>query len=147
MVSAVCQEAEANGYTLDADSEDQLTAIRENLESSAANYGYDDADRIVQDAFGANTTLDAYMEFVRKSMIASGYLNAKVEQIECTDEQLSDYYDEHADDYLCAGHREGRHAHDQRPPHSHHPVRAVMKTANTPRKHGPLRKRRLNASC
>lgn len=103
MVSAVCQEAEANGYTLDADSEDQLTAIRENLESSAANYGYDDADRIVQDAFGANTTLDAYMEFVRKSMIASGYLNAKVEQIECTDEQLSDYYDEHADDYLAQG--------------------------------------------
>ena len=103
MVSAICQEAEANGYTLDADSEEQLTAIRENLESSAANYGYDDADRIVQDAFGANTTLDAYMEFVRKSMVASGYLNAKLEQIECTDEQLSDYYDEHADDYLAQG--------------------------------------------
>lgn len=103
MVSAICQEAEADGYELSADSEDQLTAIRESLEASAANYGYDAADRIVQDAFGANTTLDAYMEFVRKSMVASGYLNAKVEQIEYTDEQLSNYYDEHADDYLAQG--------------------------------------------
>lgn len=103
MVAAICQEAEAAGYQLSEDSESQLASIRESLEASAANYGYDNADQVVQDAFGANATLDAYMEFVRRSMVASGYLNAKVEEIKCTDEQLSSYYDEHADDYLAQG--------------------------------------------
>ena len=103
MVAAVCQEAETNGYTLDEDAEQQLSEIRANLETSAALYGYDSADAIVQDAFGPHTNAEEYMKFVRNSLLASGYLNSLVEQIEYTDEDLSAYYDAHAEDFTAQG--------------------------------------------
>ena len=103
MVAAVCQEAEANGYTLDADAEQQLNEIRASLETSASLYGYDSADAIVQDAFGPHTNAEEYMQFVRSSLLASGYLNSLVEQIAYTDEDISAYYDEHAEDFTAQG--------------------------------------------
>lgn len=99
MVSAVCSAAEADGYVLDADTEAQITAVRENLESAAQTYGFENTDEIVRDAFGPTATIEEYMTFIHDSMTATGYLNTLVEKIEYTLDDLSTYYDEHAADY------------------------------------------------
>lgn len=103
MVAAVCQEAEANGYTLDEDAQSQLDSIRDNLTATAEAYGFEDADAIVRDAFGPKASVDGYIEFIRRSLLASNYLNDLVEGLSYTDEDLSAYYDEHADEYAAQG--------------------------------------------
>lgn len=99
MIAAVCRAAELDGYVLDDDAEAQIAAIGDSLAVSAETYGYDSVDDIIRDAFGPTADLESYTVYMRRSMIASGYLNDQVEKMEYTLDDLSAYYDEHAEEY------------------------------------------------
>ena len=101
MIAAVCRAAELDGYVLEPEAEAQITAIGDNLAASAESYGFDSVDAVIRDAFGPTADLASYTEFMRRSMTASGYLSKLVEEIEYTLDDLSAYYDEHAENYAA----------------------------------------------
>ena len=102
-ISAIRQEAEKNGYQLSAEDQQTLDTMPADLEAAALSYGYENADAYLQDAFGPMVTLDDYMEFVRANLIAGGYLDQLVAAETFTDEDISAYFDEHADEYAQSG--------------------------------------------
>lgn len=103
MLAAVCQEAEANGFALSEEEEAQLVSIRENIENSAELYGYASTDDLIRESFGPHASLEDYLSFLHLTMTVSSYVNAQVEKIEYTDDDLSAYYDQYAEEYAAQG--------------------------------------------
>ena len=103
VIAAIVQDAEKNGFTLNDDLQAQLEDMRTTLEDTAAGYGYANADAFLQDLYGASANLEDYLAFVRSNTIAYSYLNEKVNALPVSTDDLSAYYDEHADSYAESG--------------------------------------------
>ena len=102
-MSALCQEADADGYTL---SEEDLQSVDNqlaSLESYAAVYGFDSVDGFLQSVYGPSATKELYADFLQRSLKANGYLQQRVDALSYTDQDVSDYYDAHAEDYEAEG--------------------------------------------
>ena len=100
---ALAQAAYANGYTLSE--EDQQTindfsAADGSLAQAAAEAGYTDVNEYIQLYYGTGVTLDTYVDYV-KECLAHNYeyqlLQTEIED-SITDEAISAYYDEHAEE-------------------------------------------------
>ena len=103
VIAAVVQDAEKNGFTLNDELQTQIDDMRGTLEDTAANYGYANADAFLQDLYGASANLEDYLVFVRNNTIAYSYLNEKVNAVAVSDDDLSAFYDEHAEEYQANG--------------------------------------------
>lgn len=98
-VSALAQEAEAAGFTLSADDQAYLDSLIDNLSEAAVGYGYESADAFLQLQFGPGVTTQEYAAYAADSTLALAYLQSLVEQRSYTSDDVSDYYDAHADAY------------------------------------------------
>lgn len=99
-VAALVQEAAAEGFTLSAEDEEYLSTLAESFDAAAVNYGYESGDAFVQQQFGPAATLDGYAAFARDNMTASAYLQSLTEKLTYTEQDVSKYYDDHADEYV-----------------------------------------------
>lgn len=95
--AALYDEAMAAGYTLDEDMQASLDSLADDLNAVAVQNGYDDAERYLDDFFGAAATLESYRTFLEVNQIASGYANSLINSMTFTDAELSDYYDANAE--------------------------------------------------
>lgn len=96
-VSALCQQAEAQGFALSEVDEAYLKNSQESLDQAAAYYGFESGEAYLQQAYGPSVDLDTYWAFARTTVTASAYLEQLVESREITDEEVEAYYDENAD--------------------------------------------------
>lgn len=96
-VSSLCQEAEANGFTLGEEEQQYLDSLSESLDSAAVYYGFENGESYLRQAFGSTVTAADYRQFVTENMIASMYLSQLVENASYTDEDIEAYYDENAE--------------------------------------------------
>ena len=103
VIAAVVQDAEKNGFVLNDELQAQIDDMRGTLEDTAVNYGYANADAFLQDLYGASANLEDYLVFVRNNTIAYSYLNEKVNAIAVSADDLSAYYDAHAEEYETNG--------------------------------------------
>lgn len=98
-VTALVQEAEAAGFTLSDEDQAYLDSYADTLSEAAVGYGYDSADALLQQQFGPGVTLESYAATVADNFYASMYLQSLLDQLSYTDQDISDYYDEHAEEY------------------------------------------------
>lgn len=98
-MTAINLEADKAGFELGEEDQAQLDAIPESLDATAGYYGMEDGLAYLQRVFGPSVTVEDYVAFVRDSMRASRYMELLVEQMEFPDAEISDYYDQHAEDY------------------------------------------------
>ena len=98
-ITALNLEADKAGFELDEEDQAQLDAIPESLDATAGYYGMEDGLAYVQASFGPTATVEDYVAFARDNLRASRYMQLLVEQMEFTDAEISDYYDQNADSY------------------------------------------------
>ncbi len=102
-VAAVYQEAVKNGYVLDEENEAYLAGMADELGMMAEAYGIGTADDYVKMGFGPFVTIDAYVDFARQTLTASGYLRELVEAQTYTDADIEAYFDANAENYAAQG--------------------------------------------
>ena len=100
-IASLSQKAQAAQFQLSADSEQQLTDLRDTCEQSAAYFGYDSGDAYIQSVFGPSASVDGYVEFCRKLLLTTEYLQSLVDAEAISDADVAAYYDEHAEDYAA----------------------------------------------
>lgn len=98
-ITALNLEADAEGFELSEEDQAELDALPENLNATAAYYGMEDGTAYLQASFGPTATMENYVAFARDNLRASRYMQKLVEELEFTDQQISDYYDQNADAY------------------------------------------------
>ena len=85
---ALCREAEANGYQLPQESEEQISSASSNIELYAQLYGYNKAEDYLKAMYGKGASMEGYQNYLRTNLIASGYQEAYVESLSFSDEDL-----------------------------------------------------------
>ena len=98
-ITALNLEADAAGFELSAEDQAELDALPENLNATASYYGMEDGTAYLQASFGPTATLEDYVAFARSNLRASRYMQKLVDELELTDQEISDYYDENAETY------------------------------------------------
>lgn len=100
---ALALEAEAAGFTLDQEYEDRLASMPEDLEETAKERGYASAEELVRHDFGANATVQAYVDYLRLYYTGFLYFAGEYAKLSPTDQEISDYYDANAESYEAEG--------------------------------------------
>ena len=100
-IASLSQKAQAAQFQLSADSEQQLADLKDTCEQSAAYFGYDSGDAYIQSVFGPSASVDGYVEFCRKLLLTTEYLQSLVDAEAISDADVAAYYDEHAEDYAA----------------------------------------------
>ena len=85
---AAADAAEAAGFTLPEETQDQLDQYSANLDTYAKIYGFSDADAYLKAMYGNGATLDSYKEYYRVNLLASGYQTEYRDSLTYTDEQV-----------------------------------------------------------
>lgn len=101
-ITALNQEADEAGFELSEEDQAQLDAIPASLDATASYYGLEDGLAYVQSSFGPTVTVEDYVAFARDNLRASRYMQLLVEQMEFTDAEISEYYDQNADSYASS---------------------------------------------
>ena len=100
-IAALNQKAQAADFQLSEESEQQLTDLKDTCEQSAAYFGYDSGDAYIQSVFGPSASVDGYVEFCRKLLLTTEYLQSLVDAEAISDADVAAYYDEHAEEYAA----------------------------------------------
>ena len=102
-IAALAQEAEAAGFTLSDEEQAYLDTFVDNMTEAAVGYGYESADEFLQLQFGPGVTVQEYADVVADNLLASAYLQSLVDAHSYTDDDVSAYYDAHAEEYEANG--------------------------------------------
>ena len=98
-ITALNLEADAAGFELSEEDQAQLDAIAQSLDATADYYGMESGLAYLQASFGPKATVEDYVAFARDNLRASRYLEKLMDEMEFTDAEISDYYDQNADPY------------------------------------------------
>ena len=97
-VTALCEDASRNGYTLPQETLDSIETELSELEASAKQYGYSSLDQFLTMNYGKGVTADVMRSVMQKMETASGYAAQVDAARSYTDEQKEAYYAAHADE-------------------------------------------------
>jgi parvulin-like peptidyl-prolyl isomerase len=92
------QRAEEENFVLPDDAQNELDTLKETLQSAADDGGFDSIDAYLQEYYGVFADYDSYYEFMRQYYTALNYDDMIYNGFTFTDSEVSDYYDEHADE-------------------------------------------------
>ena len=87
-VYALSDAAEAEGFTLPEDSQTQVTLLENNLNAYATMYGYSDADAFLKAQYGNGASVESYLDYYSRNLLASAYQAAHQESLTYTQEQI-----------------------------------------------------------
>ncbi len=89
--------AEKEGYVRSDELTQQLEAMVDTMEASAAQYGLSGADEMVQMDMGPSTSLDDYMHYLNVYYSGMEYVDSLYEKMTPTDAEIDAYYEANAD--------------------------------------------------
>ena len=92
-VQAMCDAAEADGFTWTDDLQAQLDENMDSLSSTAANYGYSE-QQYLSIIYGSTMTRSIYEEQTRRSLLATAYLQNYQDSLSYTTDELEAAYEE-----------------------------------------------------
>ena len=87
-VYALNDAAEAAGYTLPENKQDEIDMTIFNIEAYATLYGYADADTYMKALYGRGASLEAYKEYYVKNVIADAYYSAYGQSLTFGEDEL-----------------------------------------------------------
>jgi parvulin-like peptidyl-prolyl isomerase len=99
----MANEADANGIEISEEIRNELDSIPASLQATATEGGFADIESLIQHNFGANTTLEDYLAFSELYYKGFDYYNVKSQEMTPTDEEITAFFDEHAEDYQESG--------------------------------------------
>lgn len=97
---AMALYAEEKGFALDQEIEDQLNKLPESLNEQAVAGGFENAGDMVQEYLGETCTVEDYLAYIRLMYLSNEFYTSEYERLTPTDEEISDYFDEHEDELL-----------------------------------------------
>ena len=100
---AMAAEADANGFELTEQQRAAIDNAAAELEEAAAANGYESGIAMLHSSLGAGAELEDYAYFMELYYKANGYYAQIAQSFEPTDEQLDDYFEEHAEGYAASG--------------------------------------------
>lgn len=100
---AMAAEADANGFELTEQQRSAIDNAAAELEEAAAANGYESGIAMLHSSLGAGAELEDYVYFMELYYKANGYYAQIAQSFEPTDEQLDDYFEEHAEGYAASG--------------------------------------------
>lgn len=95
-VAALCQQGEAEGFTLTEEQQAQIESAAD-FSSAAAQYGYDDVELFLRENLSPFCTAASYESYIRDNLYAQFYASWLTGQVELTDAEIEAYYDENAE--------------------------------------------------
>ncbi len=95
----LCDEAEANGFTLPEEYEDDVAQNLSTMSNTAESYGYTSVDQYLGVVYGRGATLELITELMNRDVLASAYSEYLYDGYEYSAEELEEYYQENADTY------------------------------------------------
>jgi len=98
-LAAVATKAASEGYTLPQADRDQMEQALSNMQEGVSLYGFDSIDAFIQANFGSCVRYEDYVRYLELYFYAMSYENGKYEGIEVTEQERSDYYDAHPEDF------------------------------------------------
>ena len=100
---AMAAEADANGFELTEQQRATIDNAAAELEESATANGFESGIAMLHSSLGAGAELEDYVYFMELYYKANGYYAQIAQSFEPTDEQLDDYFEEHAEGYASSG--------------------------------------------
>ena len=106
---ALKQEAESKDFTMPDDYQSEYDSVVENMASNAANAGFTDEDgngdvlAYIQDSYGDNATVESFEQYLYDSYYVSAYSDSIYQGYSFDDDQIEEYYDDHADELQAYG--------------------------------------------
>ena len=94
--TALCDKAEAEGYTLSETYQGYLDESLKSLDESWQSYGYASRDAMIHAIYGSRMTYSKLVDIMEREMLASDYYSHINDGFTYTDEELEDYYKENA---------------------------------------------------
>lgn len=100
---AMAAEADANGFELTEEQRATIDNAAAELEEAATANGFESGIAMLHSSLGAGAELEDYVYFMELYYKANGYYAQIAQSFEPTDEQLDDYFEEHAEGYAASG--------------------------------------------
>lgn len=100
---ALALEAEKQGITITQQEQEELDALATEMETTAAQYGYESAQAMLEGDYGKGVTMEDYKNFVYLLMLGNRYYTAQQEGFLPTEDEVSAHYDANAEDYAANG--------------------------------------------
>ena len=92
------KKAKEEGYTLSQEGKDSISSYKESMKSAQAASNYTSMKTYIQAIFGSNMTEKDFDRCLEREVYVNEYLNKVQDGYTYTDQQLEDYYKEHADE-------------------------------------------------
>ncbi len=96
-------EAVRNGVTLSAETQEKIDTLPENLAAQAAQYGFENVEDYLAESYGPAVRMEDLTEYYKISSLAFAYATQLQQDISVTPEEISDFYDAHAEQYAAQG--------------------------------------------
>ena len=87
-IYALADAAEAEGFTLPQEQQDQVDIMSNNLDSYATIYGYSDANSFLKAQYGNGASKESYMAYYQRNLLASAYQTHHQNSLSYTPEQI-----------------------------------------------------------
>ena len=91
---ALVDEAEKVGYQLPAEYKEAFSGMRESMEESAKEEGYDSVDAMLQEDLGISVTFDDYYHYMELYYTGNLYFSEVTSKLVFTDAELEEFYQE-----------------------------------------------------
>ena len=97
-IQMLCDQAEADGFTLDDDQQAAYDQEIETLQTNWENLGYQNLQQYLNMNYGKGVTLELVEQELYRTHLAAAYSQSIYDGFEYSDGDLDDYYAEHADE-------------------------------------------------
>ncbi|MBE6982874.1 MAG: hypothetical protein E7435_01100 [Ruminococcaceae bacterium] len=87
-------EAEEQDFKLNEDEQKYLDNFRKTMDEQVKQYGYADAEEMIQKELGVGATFDAYEAYNKETFVGMGYYNQFAESLKITEEDIVKYYED-----------------------------------------------------
>lgn len=91
------EEAEAANFELPEEYRTGLNNMESNMQTSAAQNGYESVEAMMQGEFGAGATFDDYMYYLERYYVGNLYFNEVMDKVEVTAEEMETYFQANQD--------------------------------------------------
>ena len=97
---AMTAQAEAEGFTLPAEDQEALETVVENFRQAAEETGYESLPAYLAASYGDGADEESFIAYLTDAHLAAAYADSLYAAIDPSEEEIADYYDSHAGEYL-----------------------------------------------
>lgn len=103
MYQSMVNLAEDADFQISETYRNYIDGLPAELEATAATAGFESLEAMIKDEFGQTAALDDFMGYTDNYYIGYLYYNDMVSKLAPTEEEITEYYNQHKDEFAAAG--------------------------------------------